>query len=120
MAFSSTSNNSNKTTTATTLNDSMNSTLNASQSVLNTTKQSLITGNSGEDLLPKLKTLVSLEDDWIAVKSLSKPTNPNNDNNSIFVNKNDDEIINIVSISVEKEKVNRIKLRLYMKSHLYV
>ena len=108
MVFSSTSN-SNKTL-STTLNDSMNSTLNASQSTLRSGSRSragaggTAGGGGGEEILPRLKTLVSLDDDWIAVKSLSQ-TNANNDN--IFANKND-EIINIVSISVEKEKVNRI------------
>jgi hypothetical protein len=104
MAFSSASN-SNKTI-LTTLNDSINSSLNASQSLLRSGSRNSAGGGGGggEDLLPKLKTLVSLDDDWIAVKSLSQ-INVNTDN--LYANKND-EIINIVSISVEKEKVNRI------------
>lgn len=62
------------------------------------------------EILPNLKTQISIDDDWIAVKSLNNNIDNNNKShhsclkNDIF-NAKDQQLINIVSISVEKEKV---------------
>ena len=51
------------------------------------------------------------KDEWIAIKSLSSLASSNSTSNNIEnVNKKPkDEIINIVSLSVENEKVSKIK-----------
>jgi hypothetical protein len=71
-------------------------------------EKSLNTSQSKKnEILPNLKNQISIDDDWIAVKSLNNDIDNNNDSglkNDIF-NEKDQHLINIVSISIEKEKV---------------
>jgi len=87
MAFKST--NVNKTLTESLLNSSL------------ATSQSF-----KKEIFSNLKNQISLDDDWIAVKSLSNNINNNISSlNKDILIKNNQHLINIVSISVEKEKV---------------
>lgn len=80
----------------------------ASTSNLNKTLNEQLTSNASQSINDDNNQLVKLtrdDDEWIAVKSLDRSNSTSSTNVNSIQNMNNNEIINIVSISVEKEKV---------------